>query len=270
MITTVRKVLALTRARWLAASSYRLNHVLSLVMQLFTIVPLFFVSRPLQPVMAGAIRGEGGQAFGFLIVGSAVTLVVIAAVNALPEAIQSGLSNGTLEALLGTPTPLPTLLAGLAGYELSWTTCRVLVMLLIASALGANIVWSGLPAGLVVLALIVLAYLPVAIVSSALFLAFRTTGPIGAAVLTLSALLGGVYYPTSSIPSWLRGVSAVLPLTYGLRALRRVLLQERSLLEVGGDVAVLAGFVVVSMAVSLATFAGALRYARRSGGLAQD
>jgi ABC-2 type transport system permease protein len=88
-------------------------------------------------------------------------------------------------------------------------------------------------------------------------------------VLTISALLGGVYYPTHVIPSWLHEASAVLPLTYGLRALRRTLLDGASLASVASDVTTLAVLGLVLFSAGILVFAWALHYARRAGTLAQ-
>ena len=174
-----------------------------------------------------------------------------------------------MEALLATPTPLPLLFAGLIGFPLLWTIVRGAITLGAAWVLGAHVAWDrGLPA-LGIVALIVLAHLPFAILTASLVLAFKTAGPFSRGVLTVSAFLGGVYYPTQVIPSWLHDLSAFLPLTYGLRALRRTLLDRASLGAVASDVAVLAGFAVVLLAASLAAFSWALRYARRAGTLAQ-
>ena len=93
----------------------------------------------------------------------------------------------------------------------------------------------------------------------------RTLGP----GLLASTFLGGVYYPTTVIPGWIESVSAFLPLTYGLTALRAVLLEGRSLVTVWRDVSILLVFTGVSLVVSTVAFKAALRYARRVGNLAQ-
>jgi ABC-2 type transport system permease protein len=112
-------------------------------------------------------------------------------------------------------------------------------------------------------------YLPVGILASALVLAFRTTGPLPGLVLSVSGLLGGVYFPPDVVPSWLRWVSWFVPLTYGLRSIRRSLLGGAPLSASAFDLAVLAVAIVVLMTVSLAAFGWALRYAKRVGTLAQ-
>ena len=49
------KVLAMLRAGWLTAVSYRVNMAASVVALLVTLVPVYFVGNALQPFMAGRI-----------------------------------------------------------------------------------------------------------------------------------------------------------------------------------------------------------------------
>ena len=119
------------------------------------------------------------------------------------------------------------------------------------------------------LLLIVLAYLPIGLITAALVLTVRSTTPFPRVVLLLSAFLGGVYYPTTVIPGWIQALSAWIPLTYGLRALRRALLEGWTFRQILPDLEMLLLFVSVLSVVAVAAFAAALRYARRAGNLAQ-
>jgi ABC-2 type transport system permease protein len=262
------KVAALTRASWQEAASYRVNMVLSIVSLLFALVPLYFVARALNPVMAESIASQGGEYFAFLLVGMVVFSVLTTAVNALPSALRGGISNGTLEAMLATPTALPTLLGGMMAYGLAWTGLRSLLLLLGGVALGMQVAVPQLLPALLIMALLLLAYIPFGLLAGASILAFRTPGPVPQLALLLSALLGGVYYPTQVIPSWIQSLSDVIPLTYGLRALRRTLLEGMPLHAVASDVLVLAAFVVVAFVIGSYAFRVALRYSRRTGTLA--
>ena len=100
-------------------------------------------------------------------------------------------------------------------------------------------------------------------------LAFRTRGPLPQLVLLLSSFLGGVYYPTTVIPGWIESISAFVPLTYGLSALRAVLLEGRSIMTVGREISILIAITVTSLIASTIAFRAALRYARKVGNLAQ-
>lgn len=265
----MHKVWALIRSNWLAATSYKLGFIFSFGSLVVSVVPIFFITRALQTTMASVIKGQGDQYFAFLIVGLVSLNLVSSTVYALPGGLQTATSTGTLEALLATPTPVTALLAGLSGYEVLVSLLRGFVMLLAAAILGAHVAWLQLGASIPIIALVVLAHLPIAIITAAMVLAFRTRGPLPQLVLLASTFLGGVYYPTTVIPGWIESVSAFLPLTYGLKALRAVLLQGESLTTVWREVSILSAFTVVALIVSGAAFRAALGYARRVGNLAQ-
>lgn len=265
----MREAMALMRAGWLTATSYRLNMAFSVVALLVTIVPFYFVADALQPIMEDAISNEGQQYFGFLVVGTVAFSFLSAAVTALPGAVGSGIRSGTLEALLATPARLPAILGGLIGYGILWTALRATLLIAFGLLLGVRVDWGNVLLASGIVAMIVLAYLPVGLAAAALILAFRTTGPLPQGVLIASGMLGGVYYPTHVIPASIEGLSYVIPLTYGLRALRRTLLDGAPFSAVASDVAILGTFILVLSVAGAGAFALAMRYARRTGTLAQ-
>ena len=148
----MHKVLALVRASWLAASSYRLGFVFSFGSLVLSVVPIFFITGALQSTMANVIRGQGGQYFAFLVLGLITLNVVSSTIYALPGGLQTATSTGTLEALLATPTSVTALLAGLSGYEVLLSLVRGLVMLVAAGVLGAHVAWLQLGASLPIIA----------------------------------------------------------------------------------------------------------------------
>ena len=263
------EILALTWAQWRTNLSYRVRMAYTLVGVVVSVVPLFFVAGAVQPVMAEAIAAEGGQAFGFLLVGLAGVGMLSVSILALPRAIGGGVGSGTLEALMATPATLPRLFIGMSAYELAFALARTLLTLGVGWALGANLQPGGLVAGVGILVLIASAHYPIALIGSALVLAYRTSGPLPQGVMLVSTLLGGAYYPTHVIPSWLESVSTVVPLAYGLRAMRGVLLEGEPLTAVLPDLTALVGFGAVLMGVGVLAMRWALKYARRNGTLSQ-
>jgi ABC-2 type transport system permease protein len=266
----MRKIGALVRASWLEMLSYRVKMLFSLAALMGAVVPFFYIAGALQPMVAQSIAQEGGEYFAFLVVGMTTFAFLRTSIGALPAEIGTAISTGTFEALLGTPTRLVTLLAGLVSFSFVWTAIRVTTLLVFAWVLGAQVFWSRALLGGGILALVILAHLPFGLISASLILAFRTAGPLEGAVIWVSMILGGVYYPTTAIPSWLGDISAFVPLTYGLRALRQALLEPQ--LDYGAlrsELLPLCGVAVVLLAVSVVVFSGALRYARRNGTLAQ-
>jgi ABC-2 type transport system permease protein len=265
----VGEVAALVRAQWLSALTYRTRMLFSVLGVLVGIVPIFFIANALEAVAAESLLGEGSQLFAFLVVGTVALVFVTSALGTLPAAIGSGISTGTWESLLATPARVWALLAGLSAYDLLWNVVKAAALLAAASALGARIAWDGLLLSAGILVLTLLAYLAVGVMSASLVLAFRSSTPLPRVVLIASVFLGGVYYPTNAIPEGFQAVSAWIPLTYGLRALRRALLEGWTVAQLLPDLEMLLLFDSVLLLLAALAFGSALRYARRTGTLTQ-
>lgn len=263
----MRETLALIRASALTAASYRTGMVMSLLGLSTVVVPLYFIADALQPVMQETIAAEAQQYFAFVVLGAMTFSLVSATTTTLASAVDATLGRGTLEMMLTTPARLPALVAGLMGYGVLWALLRAAILLAVALMLGAPIVWSGVLPGLGILGLTMLAHAGIGLVLAACVLAFRTSGPLSAVILTGSMFLGGVYYPTRVIPSWLRDAGEALPLTHGLRAMRQVMLRGARLETVGTDLAMIIALAGGLLLLGAAAFRWALVRARREGTL---
>lgn len=266
---SARAALALTRASWRTAKSYRVSFLLSFVSLLVTIIPVYFVARALQPFMASVIAAEGREYFGFVLLGTVMLTVVSPALSGFSSTVSGGLSSGFFEALLATPTPLGAVLAGQTGYAFAWAAARVVLFMAAGALLGADVVWLRVPEALIITAAVAAAYTGVGLVAAALVVAFRTSAAIPQAALIASTLLGGVYFPTSALPRPLAPLAEWLPLTPGLRALRRTLLLGYPLSGVAGDLAWLVGLALVFATLGVLALRWAFAYARRTGSLSQ-
>lgn len=265
----MRSLIALLRAAWLTATSYRVATLLSLAGVAFSVVPVYFIAGAIQGVAASSIQRESASYFAFIVVGIASIYIVSAATAALASSIASTIGNGTLEALFVTRTGMPAILGGLASYPTAQAFLRATTLLVTASLFGADIRWVMAPAAAAIAALTYLAYAGIGLVAAALVLVFRTSGPLSTAVIGLSGLLGGAYYATTAVPGWLRQLTDYVPLTYGLRPARMLLLGNASLREVTADVSVLLIITTVSLVIGGAAFAAGLRQAQRDGTLSQ-
>src|SRR5215207_848714 len=145
----MRSALALIRVSFLTAASYRLAMFVSIAALGLQIVPTYYIGRTLDPFLAPAIQGEGSDFFGFLVMGTVAYLLLAVAVDALPRALERGVSTGTLELIFSTPASVPSLLVGLTGYEILWTLTRCIVVLGAAAAFGFHAHWSRFAEGTV-------------------------------------------------------------------------------------------------------------------------
>jgi len=229
--------------------------------------------------MAPAIRGQGSDYFGFLVVGTIAYLLLAASVDALPRALERGISTGTLELIFSTPSSTPSLLVGLTGYELLWTATRCLVVLGAAAAFGFHAHWSRLPEAIAILVLVVATYFGLGMIAGALIIAFRRTASLQTIVIVGSAMFGGVTYPPalvttalsrySDAPAWIGRLTDAVPLTYGLRAVRQITIDGAPFGAVLADVGTLSIFCILFLTLGSLAMGYALRRARAEGTLSQ-
>ena len=265
----MRTIFTLIRGSWLSASSYRLQMVFSVLNLAAVVLPLFFITRALQGVMADKIALEGGNYFAFVLLGSVAISFASETMGAFPGQLSGVVGSGMLDSFLSSPTHPITLFVGLSGYQFLWLLLRTVLYVGVGVMLGANVSLSQIPAGMVVIVFIMLAHLPFALISAAMVVAFRTPSPLNAAVLLVSNLLGGVYFPTTVVPSWIGSLTNFVPLSYGSRALRKVLLDGAGLADVARDLGAMLLIGVVLGALGAWALKLAFSYARRAGTLSQ-
>jgi ABC-2 type transport system permease protein len=265
----MRSALALMRVAWLSGTSYRLATLLQFASVVISVVPLYFIATAVQDLAAGSIQMEGGRYFSFVVIGVASIYVLSSALGAIPSAIAGNIGSGVFESLLVTRTPLPMLLLGLSGYPLALSLLQAGALVVGGMFFGLRMSPLMIPAALVIVALMAFAYAGIGLVSAALIVTFRTSGPLITVVMGLSGLLGGAYYSTAAVPGWLNGLTKFIPLTYALRPIRMLLLGDASLGDVVEDVSILTMIALVTMSIGTLCLTFALRRARRAGTLSQ-
>ena len=111
------------------------------------------------------------------------------------------------------------------------------------------------------------------ILSASFAMVFKRGDPFGVFLGTGSALFSGVFFPTQLIRDYagqgVAGISRVLPPTYGLDGIRRVLIDGAGLSEVHDPLLTLLVFLAVLLPLSLWVFNRAVRRAKREGSLIQ-
>jgi ABC-2 type transport system permease protein len=249
------------------ALTYKFSFVSSITGILLSSATFYFVAQ-LVPRDTPSLGPFGGDYFAFAVVGVAFAGLLGMFQEGLSSVVRGAQVSGTLEALLVTPVPLPAVLVGSSLYSLLFQVVRT------ALHLGAAMALFGLTLGrvnvagvLAVGALTVLCFLSVGVLSASFILVYKTGNPFSWVLGTVSGLLGGVVFPVSLLPPWIRWVSSLLPVTYALDGMRRSLLASASFAEVLPDVAALAIFDAVLLPLSLAAFRLAVRKAKKDGTL---
>ena len=249
--------------------SYRLSFVSEIAGIVFSLALFYFLARLVGPSAEPRMAAYGGDYFAFVLVGIAFYRYLSVALAAFSQAVSQGQAAGTLEAMLVSPThPLALLL-----HSSLWPFLRATLEVGVYLAAGALLFGfrsehADLGAAALTLVLTVLAFSSFGILSAAFVLVFKRGDPFAFVLGTLSALLGGVYYPVEVLPSWLRHAADLVPLTYALRGLRRAILGGASAAQILPDLGVLALFAAAGLPLSLWVFGRAMDRAKRDGTLA--
>ncbi|OGP69765.1 MAG: hypothetical protein A2Y80_10435 [Deltaproteobacteria bacterium RBG_13_58_19] len=237
---------------------------------LFRIVTFYFLGILVAGAASPQLAPYGGSYFAFVIVGLALGSFLGVALTAISNNILTGMYTGTLEAMLVTPSSLSTIIFSSVVYQFFSALIEILIFIILGICFfGLSLGQANILAAGVLLALALLAHLPLGIMAAAFVLVLKRGDPITLMFHHLSALLGGVYFPIQVLPQWLQTIAFFLPFTHALEGLRQAVLNGRELAQLVPQVSILAAFAIVLNPVSLVFFSWAVRLAKRAGTLSQ-
>ncbi len=232
------------------------------------VLVFYFVARTFVPGAGPHLAAYGGDYFAFALIGIAFAGYQSAALNSFSAVLDAERGNGTLEAILVTPTPLRTVILAGSAWSFVLTTLRALAHLLIgALILDADLSKAHWGAAAATVALTVAALAGLGLASAGLALVFKRGSPVTAVLSGISRLLAGVYFPLSVLPESLQAMARIFPLTFSLEALRRALLLGAGPAGLGRELAALAAFAVALLPVGVAVLRWGVRRAKEDGSL---
>ena len=265
---TCRKITALFLRDLAVARSYRVAFLMQFFDALLGVAAFYFLSRFVQSPQLTQSLPQGGSYFSFALVGFAFFDYLGVALNAFDQSLEEARQNGTLEYLIVTQTSLPVILAGSALYPFAVLSLRTVVYLawgvLLFSFPAAQANWLG---AIVVLAVSVLAFAGLGVLSASYMLLFKRGNPVKWFFLGVSGLVSGVMYPVNVLPRPLQWIGRLVPVTYSLEGMRAAILGHASTAELWPVIRDLLGFAVVLLPVSFAAFSWALRRTKITGTL---
>jgi len=248
--TQLRALLVIARKDWKVFWRYPLNAVSSVFQPLIWITPVYFMGKAFSvngQASGFAAYSGSGDYMSYILVGTVLTNFIMTVFWGMGYALKEDMDAGVLESNWLTPISRLLILVGRTLTSMFTTTITSAAMLVIG----------------------------------ALLFGFRPTGSTFAAILTAIPLLAGLYgfgfafagvvlfmreantlvdvgsflvqgfsgtsFPVKSLPYWLIPVSLVLPLTYGLDAVRGFLLKTNTLLPINIEIIILILFMFLML-----------------------
>jgi ABC-2 type transport system permease protein len=242
--------------------SYRFRFVSQIATMLLTMTMFYYISKLVRP----GVVGPEGRYFAYVVVGIVSLSVLTAALNTC-QLVRMELLTGTFERIVISPVgPVGGIIA-LAAFPILYAIALAGAMLVAAAGIfGFPIHVSAIPAALLVSGLSALAFTCIGLLFIAGLLAFKSAMGASWAIAGLS-ILGGVYFPLTLFPGWLRWVSDVQPFTPAVDLLRHLLLGTAPMQPVWLELLKLVGFTVVLMPLSASLLGSAVERSRRRGTL---
>lgn len=263
-----RKIHAFIKRDFYIQASYRFAFFLRLFGILFSVLTFFFIAKLFGKAALPYLKSYGGDYFSFVLIGLAFSGYLGASLSGFAQTIQSEQVMGTLESMILTPTKLSTLVLCSAIWSFIVTSVEVIVYLCLGGLLfGVDFSRGNFLAAVIVLLLTILCFSGLGILSASFIMVFKRGTPINWVFNKGSALLGGVFFPVTILPVWLRAVSWVLPITYSLRAMRHAMLNGYSFGALSSDILALLVFAAVILPTSIVIFRYAVRQAKIRGTL---
>ncbi len=248
--------------------SYRLAFILRYLGVFLSIATFFFIAKLFGKGASSYLKAYGGDYFSFVLIGIAFSGFLTTGLNSFSRSISSAQAQGTLEAMLVTPTSLASIILNSSLWNFLFTSFNVIVYLIIGSLVfGVNLTKANLGAALLIMVITIVVFSGIGIISASFIMVLKRGDPINWIFGSLSSLMGGTFFPITVMPAWLQKFSYLFPIFYSLRAMRQALLLGYSFADLSVDLIILGGMAVVIMPLSIIIFNYAVRQAKIDGTL---
>jgi ABC-2 type transport system permease protein len=271
----------LLRASWAAGwleyrnlRYYPSNLVLAGAQELSAIGVWYFVGRFLDAGASQAVQQYGANYLAYVVVGVLLNQICLAALNGPFTTISDAFWDKRLETYRLSIHGIWANVIGRLGWAILFSTALQSAALAILLAVGGIGLHAGVNMPLAVAAslLLVLSNAGLGVAGASLFFLLEVKSgqdPITWAYRYLVMLASGLYVPLTVLPGWLQWLSGVLPQTYGLAAVRLIVLTGAGWQSAAlwANLAPLALATLLTLVFGYGMLTWALRRAERGGGI---
>ncbi len=265
-----KKPLAFIKKDFLIEASYKLSFLLSIFGVLVSVLGYFFIDKLFGHRMVSHLEEFGVTYFSYVLLSMAFFSYIGVGLGSFSNRIRSEQMQGTLEAILLTPTKISTILFSMALWNLLFATLNMAIYILLGIFLFkisfANV---NILSTLIILFLTIISFSSLGILSASFIMVFKRGNPVGWIINSLGGLIGGVYFPITIMPVWLQFLAKFFPITYAVRAVELAVYQGYSLTQLTKETGFLLLFSFLLLPLSFASFKFALKKARQQGSLVQ-
>ena len=211
-------------------------------------------TRPVVTVRREEITGRNLKYVDFLTPGILGMTIMQLGISSVAFAFVAERQRGVIRRIMATPIPRRNYIAAHVLQRLVLAVVQVLILLAVAVFAFKVTVVGGLGTLLLVAVLGAVVFLCLGFAVTGL-LATENQAAVATQIVTLPQLfLSGVFFSRDAVPAFLKPVADLLPLTFLNDALRDIATTGATLADVGGDIAGLAVWAVVSFVLAYRLF----------------
>lgn len=264
-VTRLRQVTwAFFRLGFQQAIAYPLGFVMTYATSVVPVFIFFFVAQLVERP-GPSVRGDY---YTFVIVGLVGARILDTGIRAFSREMDLAINRGWLEMFLVEPVRWRLLPFAMAQWTLVEGVIGAVLLASLGVMLGADLLRAGIPAAALILALGLATGLVIGTMAAALKVLAKTGDPILFVYSLGAQIFSGVYFSIEVLPAGLRPISWIIPHTYVIQALRKVLMPAGSALPGPSSletVGIMVAFCLLGYPVSLWLYGRALEYGRKLG-----
>lgn len=249
-------------------ASYRFSFIMDIFGVITTLLTFYFIGRLFEGRVAPHLIPYGGDYFSYVLLGLTLSNYIGTSLSGITAQINNEQAMGTLEALLVTPAKVWQMLIAMNLFEIISNTIESILYILFGIFLfGVDLTSVNLISCLIIFFLTIVSFSGLGLVSAAFVLVFKRGNPVGWLMAGSLSLLGGVYFPVTVFPLWLKNISLLLPITYSIQAMQLAVYKGYSPAMLFSHIKILSLFCIILVPVGLVSFAYALKKAKSDGSL---
>ena len=211
------------------------------------------VIAPLLPDPQGMVPGNLSY-FDFVAPGMLVMIAMVGAMSGIPRAIAHEKEIGTVDGILAAPVNEISIIVGktmaqvVRGF-IAGLTVLVIAILIFGVTIHGNILLAFFMLFLGIFSLIGLGILLTSV--------FKTESAAAVVIQMLSfplMFISGVFFPIQQMPWFMQDFALVLPVTYAVNAMHKIMILNAGVTDVLPEIAILVVFGLITVAIAIPVF----------------
>jgi ABC-2 type transport system permease protein len=204
------------------------------------------------------VPGAATNTFEFMAPGFLAMMVMMGGMGGLASALSRERELGTLDGMMMSPISRFSVIFGKALSQTVRGLLQGLMMILLTMILFGVKIYGNPITMLLVLLLGVLGFVGIGIIATSIASEQESATMILMMLQIPMMFLSGVLYPIEQLPWWMQMISKVLPLTYAVTALRKVMVLGAPLAAISSELSIMIVIAVVTIGLAIPLFQRAI------------